>query len=181
VIDVFFLQHFVLALAPVGISKQKYSPPPARITMDSNVKALIVKKFKDADMDLEVGRHWIEETVVVRIKGSVERHEDQLIAPTVSIPLIPTIAFFWDRLGVEKDAAMRVLREAITEAMQLQTNESPAIKSRIDDVAEAVAAVKRDLISELPKMRRTGKTDVSDLQVKITELTPVSEPLYAVA
>lgn len=149
--------------------------------MDSNVKALIVKKFKDSAMDLDVGRHWIEETIVVRIKGSVERYEDQLIAPTVSIPLIPTIAFFWDRLGVEKDAAMRVLREAITEAMQLQTNESPLIKSRIDDVAEAVAAVKRDLISELPKMRRTGKTDVSDLQVKITELTPVSEPLYAVA
>ncbi|MEI6257039.1 MAG: hypothetical protein WCQ77_10395 [Planctomycetota bacterium] len=117
----------------------------------------------------------------MRIKGSVERHEEQLIAPTVSIPLIPTIAFFWDRLGVEKDAAMRVLREAITEAMQLQTNESPAIKSRIDDVAEAVAAVKRDLISELPKMRRTGKTDVSDLRVTITELTPVSEPLFAVA
>jgi hypothetical protein len=35
--------------------------------MDSNVKALIVKKFKDAEMDLDVGRHWIEETVVVRI------------------------------------------------------------------------------------------------------------------
>jgi hypothetical protein len=149
--------------------------------MDSTVKALVSKKFKDADMALDVGRHWIDETLVIRISGTVERHEDQWIAPTVSIPLIPTIAFFWDRLGVEKDAAMRVLREAITEAMQLQTNESPAIKSRIDDVAEAVAAVKRDLICELPKMRRTGKTDVSDLRVTVTELTPVSEPLYAVA
>jgi hypothetical protein len=149
--------------------------------MDSNIKALIVKKFKGAEMDLDVGRHWVDETIVVRVSGTVERHEDQWIAPTVSIPLIPTVAFFWERLGVEKDAAMRALREAITEAMQLQTNESPAIKSRIDDVAEAVAAVKRDLICELPKMRRTGKTDVSNLQVKITELTPVSEPLYAVA
>ena len=149
--------------------------------MDSNIKALIVKKFKDAEMDLDVGRHWVAETVVVRVSGAVERHEDQWIAPTISIPLIPTIAFFWDRLGVERDAAMRVLREAITEAMRLQTNESPAIKSRMDDVAEAVAAVKRDLICELPKMRRTGKTDVSDLQVSLNELTPVSEPLYAVA
>jgi len=113
-IGVVFIPHFVLALAPVGISKQKYSTPPARITMDSNVKALIAKKFKDAEMDLDVGRHWVEETIVVRVKGSVERYEDQWIAPTVSIPLIPTIAFFWDRLGVEKDAAMRVLREAIT-------------------------------------------------------------------
>jgi hypothetical protein len=49
------------------------------------------------------------------------------------------------------------------------------------DVAEAVAVVERDLICELPKMRRTGKTDVSDLQVATNELTPVSEPLYAVA
>ena len=51
----------------------------------------------------------------------------------------------------------------------------------MNDVAEAVAAVKRDLISELPKMRRTGKTDVSDLRVTVNELTPVSEPLFAVA
>jgi hypothetical protein len=149
--------------------------------MESTVKALIAKKFKDADMDLDVGRRWMDETLVIRISGAVERHEDQWIAPTVCIPLIPTIAFFWDRLGVEKQEAMSVLREAITEAMRLHTNESPAIKSRIDDVAEAVAAVKRDLICELPKMRRTGKTDVSQLQVTVNELTPVSEPLFAVA
>ena len=149
--------------------------------MDSTTKALLVKKFKDAELDLDVGRHWVDETVVVRISGSVERHEDQWIAPTVSIPLIPTIAFFWDRLGVEKHAAMTVLREAITEAMRAKTDESPSIKSKMDDVAEAVAAVKRDLIGELPKMRRTGRTDVSDLQVTVNELTPVSEPLFSVA
>jgi hypothetical protein len=149
--------------------------------MDSNIKALIVKKFKDAEMDLNVGRHWVDETFVVRVSGAVERHEDQWIAPTVSIPLIPTIAFFWDRLGVEKEAAMNILRDAITEAMRAKTNESPAIKSRMDDVAEAVAAVKRDLICELPKMRRAGRMDVGDLQVSLNELTPVSEPLYAVA
>jgi hypothetical protein len=149
--------------------------------MDSSIKALIVKKFKDAELDLEVGRHWVDETVVIRVSGTVERHEDQWIAPTISIPLIPTIAFFWDRLGVGKDAAMSVLREAITEAMKAKTNESPSIKGKIDDVAAAVAAVKRDLIGELPKMRRSGRTDVSDLQVSLNALTPVSEPLYAVA
>ena len=44
----------------------------------------------------------------------------------------------------------------------------------------AVAAVKRDLIDELPKLRRAGRTDVSDLQITLNALTPVSEPLYAV-
>jgi hypothetical protein len=149
--------------------------------MDSTLKALIIKKFKDAEIELDVGRHWVDETVVVQVSGTVERHEDQWIAPTISIPLIPTIAFFWERLGVERDAAMGILRDAITEAMQAQTNESPSIKSKMDDVAEAVAAVKRDLIGGLPKMRRAGRTDVSDLQVSVNALTPVSEPLYAVA
>jgi hypothetical protein len=39
----------------------------------------------------------------------VERHENQWILPTVNIPLIPVIAFFWESLGVERDAAMGVL------------------------------------------------------------------------
>jgi hypothetical protein len=52
---------------------------------------------------------------------------------------------------------MSVLREAITEAMRAKADESPAIKSKMDDVAEAVAAVKRDLIGELPKMRWAGR------------------------
>lgn len=51
----------------------------------------------------------------------------------------------------------------------------------MDDVTEAVAAIKRDLIGELPKMRRGGRTDVSDLAGSVNALTPVSEPLYAVA
>ena len=63
----------------------------------------------------------------------------------------------------------------------MKTDESPGIKSKMDDVAEAVAAVKRDLIGELPKMRRAGRTDVSDLAVSVNALTPVSEPLCAVA
>ena len=145
--------------------------------MDSSIKALIAKKFKDTDLDLDVGRHWVEETIVLRFSGTVKRHEDQWILPTISIPLIPTIAFFWDQLGVRKEETIGVLREAITEAMRAGVNESPSIKSKMDEVAEAVAAVKRDLIGELPKMRRAGRTDVSDLEVSVSALTPVSEPL----
>ena len=65
--------------------------------------------------------------------------------------------------------------------MRAKTDESPGIKSKMDDVAEAVAAVKRDLIAELPRMRHAGRTDVGYLQVAFNELTPVSEPPYAVA
>ena len=56
-----------------------------------------------------------------------------------------------EKLAGGEDAAMGVLRDAIAEAMKARINESPSIKSKMDDVAEAVAAVKRDLIGELPK------------------------------
>lgn len=149
--------------------------------MDATFKALLAKKLKDTDLALNTGRHFIDESIVVHISGTVERHEDQLVAPTVSIPLIPTIAFFWDRLGVEKTEAMQVLRDAISQAMQEKVEESPAIKSKIEDVAASIAAVKQDLLAVLPKMRRSGRTDLSDLTVSISELTPVLKPLYSVA
>ena len=76
---------------------------------------------------------------------------------------------------------MGVLRNAITEAMKERINESLSIKSKMDDVAEAVAAVRRDLMADLPKMRQAGRTEVGDFQVTANELTPVSEPPYAVA
>jgi len=74
-------------------------------------------------------------------------------------------------------AAMSVLRDAITEAMLAKADESPAIKSKMDEVAEAMAAVGRDLIGELPRMRHSGPTDVSELEVSVNALTPVSQPL----
>jgi hypothetical protein len=171
----------VVVIEPPPAALKETSPPARNQTMDSTLQALIVKKFKDTDLDLDVGYHFIDETVVVHLNGSVERHEDQWIAPTVSIPLIPVVAFLWERLGVERGEAMKVLREAITEAMRMNVEESPSIKSKMDDVAEAIAAVKQDLIAKLPKMRRAGRTDVSDLRITVNELTPVSEPLYSVA
>jgi hypothetical protein len=36
-------------------------------------------------------------------------------------------------------------------------------------------------VGGLPKMRRAGQADVSGLKVSVSELTSVSEPLYAVA
>lgn len=149
--------------------------------METTYKALLAKKFKDADLELGVGRHNVDETFVVHISGTVERHDNQWVAPTVSIPLIPTIAFFWDRLGIEKTEAMSVLRDAISQAMQAKVEETPAIKSKMDDVAASIAAVRQDLLAVLPKMRRSGRTDLSNLTVSVNTLTPVSEPLYSVA
>jgi hypothetical protein len=149
--------------------------------MDSTIKALIVKKFKDSELELGVGRHNVDETFVVRVVGSVEKHPDVFCLPTVSVPLISTLAFVFERLAVDRDSTVSILREAITEAMKAKVNEDAAITARMEHVQESIDVVKRDILQQLPKMRRSGRTDVSDLSVKISELSPVETPLFSVA
>ena len=84
--------------------------------MLANTKALLAKSWKNESADLPVGRHEVNETLIVRVRGEIEKHDDQMIAPTVSIPLVSVLAYFWERAGIERDAAMSMLREAITEA-----------------------------------------------------------------
>ena len=90
------------------------------------------------------------------------------MAPTVSIPLVATLALFFDKCGVTRDAALNLLREAITEAMAENVNEDSKIKERIGDVEKAIKAVKDDLIAKLTKMKRAGRVITKDLEVTLT-------------
>jgi len=51
----------------------------------------------------------------------------------------------------------------------------------MEHVQESIDVVKRDILQHLPKMRRSGRTDVSDLRITMNALQPVSEPLFSVA
>ena len=135
--------------------------------MIDNIKGLLAKVLKDEEVDLAVGRHHIDEVLIVHVQGSVEKHDDQLAAPTVSIPLVTTLALFWERAGIEKERAMTLLREAISEAMAEGLDENAQIKARIDDVNAAISAVRKELIDKLPKMRRSGKVVTKDLIVTV--------------
>jgi hypothetical protein len=135
--------------------------------MLGNIKGLLGKIFKDEEVDLAVGRHCFDDTIVIRVQGSVEKHDDQLVVPTVSIPLVATIALLWEKAGIEKDKALALLREAITEAMAEGVDENARIKARIDDVNAAITAVRKELIDKLPKMHRAGKVITKDLIVTV--------------
>jgi hypothetical protein len=82
--------------------------------MNETVKALLAKAWKDVDANLLPGTHFIDEVLVVRVCGTVERQDDQLVTPTVSVPLISVLALFWEKAGIAQDDAMALLREAIT-------------------------------------------------------------------
>lgn len=149
--------------------------------MLTNAKALLAKSWKNESADLPVGRHAIDETLLVRVRGHVERHDDQMIAPTVSIPLVSVLAYFWERASLERDAAMSMLREAIHEAMTNGQNENAAVLKRIEDVETAIKAVKTDLIATLPKMPRAGRLDTKNLSIDVLALSPEEEPVIVEA
>ena len=67
--------------------------------MLNTLKSLIAKSWKNVKTDLHPGKHYIDEEIVVRISGVVEKRPDELAAPTVSIPLIAALALFWERPG----------------------------------------------------------------------------------
>lgn len=145
--------------------------------MLANAKALLARSWKNESADLPVGRHEVNETLLVRVRGEIEKHDDQMIAPTVSIPLVSVLAFFWERAGIERDTAMSMLREAITEAMTEGRKEDAAVLKRIEDVEAAITAVKTDLIATLPKMPRAGRLETKGLTIDVLALSSEEEPL----
>ena len=143
--------------------------------MHSTIKSLVAKSWKNETADLEPGCHFFDEEFVIRVQGSVEKFDSQLVSPTVSIPLVTTLALFWEKCGLARDEAVAILREAVTEAMEEGVNEDSHIKNRIEDVNAAIGAVRKELIDQLPKMSRSGKVITKDLEVTVTALSVLEE------
>jgi hypothetical protein len=77
------------------------------------------------------------------------------------------LALFWEKSGIARDHALRMLREAISEAMANGKTKNEQIEARMKDVEAAVKAVKTDLIAKLPKVRRSGRVSVKELNVEV--------------
>ena len=145
--------------------------------MDNAIKALIAKAWKNEKADIEPGEHFIDETFLVTVCGTVEKRDDEYAASTVSIPIIPALALFWEKAGLARDNALSMLREALREAMDKEVKEDAHIAKRIKDVESAVKAIRQELIAHLPPMRRAGKVIVENLNV---EAMPVAEVTVAI-
>jgi hypothetical protein len=146
--------------------------------MRDNVKGLLSKVWKNHIVTLEPGQHHVDEVLTVRLSGTVEKKQDQLIAPTVSLPLITTLALFWEKSGVTKDHALRILKEAITEAITNGVDKDEQIQSRMKDVEKAISTIKQELIAKLPKQKRSGSVVTKNLQVEVLS-AEISTPAAA--
>ena len=139
--------------------------------MDTLIQSILGKIWSKNAPDLDPGLTEVHGEYLVRVSGCVEKGEDSLAIPTVSIPMITTLAFCFEKLGVDRDSQVAVLRSAITEAMEAERNEDASIKSRIRHVSDAVEFVKREILQTLPKMKRSGRLDTRNLRVSFEPVT----------
>lgn len=133
--------------------------------MDTMIQAILGKIWSKTSPDLAPGLTEISGEFLVRVSGCVEKGAESEATPTVSIPLITTLAFCFEKLGVDRDTVAPILRDAIREAMEAEQKEDSSIKARIRHVTEAVEFVKREILQTLPKMRRQGRLDTRSLRV----------------
>lgn len=145
--------------------------------MNDAIKLAVVNHFKDVEKPSEgvYPIHYIlslldvstGETYDKEFKGSVTQGKVELIAPTVSISWTTVCAELLRSCGVVGEAALTKLREAITKSISESAELDEVLRKSGKSVAEAADRIKKDIIAQLPKVRREGKTKVAQCELKI--------------
>jgi hypothetical protein len=123
--------------------------------------ALLAKAIEKAvskpakGLNLTVGAHEVDETITVRVKGTLKKGEDTTYTPTADIPLKAALALVLEKAGVVGDAAANMLVEAMTEALEADSDKNVALAERMNEVDTAMERVKA-VAAKLPAKPRKG-------------------------
>ena len=127
-------------------------------------KGIAAKEITSARDSLAPGTYEIDQTV--RIVGSFTVAEDTEKTPTVSIPLKEVLALFIARSGITREASMKLLSEALTDAMTAGTK-GEGFVAAASDIDAAFKQQTESLLCGLPKTKVKGavKTTVTIMEV----------------
>jgi hypothetical protein len=141
------------------------------MTNDVFVVALnsVVAKLAKSNGPIAPGSYSVDETVTIRLAGTVEKLEDEVYTPTVDIPLKRAMALLLARMGVQREAGKAALVAAMSEALTTSKGSDEAIDEYIADVDSAMNHV-QSVTAALPPKVRTGKTKV-DATIVVAPVT----------
>jgi len=108
-------------------------------------------------LNLVEGSYAVDETVTIHVSGVIKKGADETYVPTVDIPLKAALALVLEKAGVTRDAAAKMLVEAMTEALSLGAKGGGAVKERLNDIDVAMGRV-AEAVAKLPEKTRSGKT-----------------------
>lgn len=126
------------------------------------------KKIKE--ITLIPGVHNVDETVILKIKGNINKGDDVDYTPTADIPLLATLAVVLEKSGFQRENIKNILIESMTEAILLNEKGEDHVKERCRDIDAAMAHV-RQITTALPKKTKSGATRCN-IQVEQLVLEP---------
>lgn len=115
----------------------------------------------------EVGPGTYDIDVLVHVTGTVKVGQDTDRTPTVSIPLLSTLALVLHRSGFQRAAAIEIIRSAVTDALLLGKDATEEIL-KVSGVNEALDLISNDLIPSLPRSHVKGRVTTQLVVEQVT-------------
>lgn len=135
---------------------------------------ILAKAAEEQRDELAPGAYTLDEIVTLKLEGTVKVSTDTERAPTCSIPLLPALALMVKRMGVQREKALDLLREVMTEALKLGKDASEELLAETG-VAEAQKQLKEEVIAKLPKTPAKGMVKVKGSAQAIGLNLPAAE------
>lgn len=138
---------------------------------DNIVCAALIKALESEKVAILPGRYEVNETVQIKIVGTVAKSADTLTKPTTSIPWKLVSALLLEKMGVTRDAASMMIVDAYNEAIELQSDDAVAesLKEKLRSVSEAEKRV-NEIVASLPKKPKAGPTNIEIREVSFTSV-----------
>ena len=118
---------------------------------------------------LAAGEYAVDQTITLKVTGTVKKGEDHEYTPTVDIPLLATMALLLEKSGFQRERSKALLIEAMQEALAANVEADELVAERLKDIEAAMVHV-REVTEALPKKIRNGMTNVG---ITIVDVTPI--------
>lgn len=114
---------------------------------------------KETRDSLEPGEYAVEQVVTIFLDGTVKVSADTDKVPTSSIPLLPALALMAKRMGMQREKALSILREVMTEALTMGKDATTELvrEYALEDVEKEI---KQEVLAQLPRVPVKGSVKV---------------------
>jgi hypothetical protein len=133
-------------------------------SLDPSVLAVLAKALTDAAnktrTGLEPGKHAVDAIVTLRACGTVSVAADTTKIPTCTIPLLASLALLVKRMGVQREAALDVLKAVMVEALSMG-KDAQVLLLEETGVEEAQDQIRSAVLAALPKAPVKGAVKCS--------------------
>ena len=130
------------------------------------------KKGLDAKIARDETRPGVYRDIVLDVHIEVDEMrvaQDTDRAPTTSIPLLPTCALLLKRMGIQREEALDILKDVMTQALDMGKDATKTLLAETG-VADMEKRLKEEVIAKLPRTSAKGAVTVESVRVTLKSM-----------